>query len=121
MLKVIDKINFNKVKGKSMACVYRFTRDEWRCVSAKGDFVHLRYKAGILALTSATSEYDLGNIVMLIGSTVDYDDYDTTTNDKLAEEVLCAKLKYPPLNFKEIKDFLEWKVEEENIWDCFLK
>jgi len=103
-----------------MACVYRFTKDEWRCVSTTGYFVHLRYKAGILAVTSATSEYDLGYIVMLIGSTVDYDDYDTRTNDELAEEVLCAKLKYPPLNFKEIKDFLEWKVEEDYIWDGYI-
>tara|TARA_R100000808_G_C2153477_1_gene163699 strand:+ start:1088 stop:1480 length:393 start_codon:yes stop_codon:yes gene_type:complete len=127
MLQVLDKKHFETLKGKKLACVYRYSKDEWRCMTPRGNFVYVKFKAGILAVTTSTREYDLGNKVMLVGSMKqpaedDFAEIDWTafkaskkghTKAKEFEPWLCKTR----LSFGQIMTFLEWKCDDDQIWD----
>ena len=103
MLKVIDKKHFAKVKNKKLATVYRFSVSE----------------GGILAATVGMTEYEVGNSVMLLASTIDFE-----VSGDIFEDVITNKTKgepkFPPLDFDEIKEFFGWKCEDDQIWDCYV-
>ena len=119
MLKVIDKKHFAKVKNKKLATVYRFSVSEWRCTTPLGGYVYLKYKGGILAATVGMTEYEVGNSVMLLASTIDFE-----VSGDIFEDVITNKTKgepkFPPLDFDEIKEFFGWKCEDDQIWDCYV-
>ena len=116
MLKVIDKKHFEKVKNKKLLTAYRYGGAEWRCTTADGEFLYLKYKGGILAATIGETEYEMGDKVMLVASTVDYD-----KAGKIFEEIILGKVKnapsFPPLDFNGMKDFFEWEIDDDQIWD----
>ena len=119
MLKVIDKKHFEKVKNKKLATVYRFSATEWRCTTPRGGFVYLKYKGGILAATVGVTEYEMGDKVMLLASTVDFD-----KAGDIFEDVIRGKVKeapqFPSLDFDEIKEFFGWKCDDDKVWDCYV-
>jgi hypothetical protein len=130
MLKVIDKKNYRRFKGRKLKTVYRHKRNEWRCTTPKGAYVHIVYKGGVVALTGGNCEYDLGQSVFLIASTVDHEEdfgnEDFSPSDhafvdyKLDYKLLPKKNKYPEICFQDIMDFMEWECDPEQIWDGYI-
>lgn len=118
MLKVIDKKNYKKFKGRKLKTVYKYDKQEWRCTTPRGALVRVVYKGGIVALTGGNCEYDLGKRIFLLGSTVDYEE--DFEDEDLDYNLLTKKNKYPKISFQDIMDFMEWECEEENIWDIYV-
>ena len=118
MLKIIDKKNYKRFKGRKLKTVYRYKRNEWRCTTPRGAYVHIVYKGGVVALTGGNNEYDLGESVFLIASTADYEE--DFEDEDLDYNLLTKKNKYPKISFQDIMDFMEWQCEEENIWDIYV-
>ena len=118
MLKVIDKKNYKRFKGRKLKSVYRYSNEQWRCTTTGGAFVNIVYKGGIVALTGGNCEYDLGNKVFLLGSTSDYEE--DFENEDLDYNLLKKKNKYPKISFQEIMDFMEWECDPEEIWDVYV-
>ena len=72
----------------------------------------------MVALTGGNCEYDIGNKVFLLGSTLDYEE--NFEDEDLDYNLLTKKNKYPKISFQDIMDFMEWECEEENIWDIYV-
>jgi len=138
MLEVADRIHYEQLKGKSLSSVYRFSGGQWNCILRGGKLLQIRFKDGILGMTVSDTEYGLGEEIMLVGIDGDWKGDElaslgsAATNDEKMEVMLVKALsnkkqKSKPrkprksLSFCQIKDFMEWKCKEENIWDCFLK
>ena len=117
-LTVIDKTHYKKLKGKRLSTVYRHTKSEWRCTTPRGSYVYIKYKSGLLAISVAQREYDIANKIMLVGSTVDLDNLKEEDLDD-NNTFTFSRINYPPLEFKDIMKFLEWKCDEEQIWDGY--
>ena len=118
MLKIIDKKNYKRFKGRKLKTVYRYKRNEWRCTTPRGAYVHIVYKGGVVALTGGNNEYDLGENVFLIASTVDYkEDFG---DEDLDYNLLKKKNKYPKISFQDIMEFMEWQCDPEQIWDVYV-
>jgi hypothetical protein len=122
MLKIIDKKNYKRFKGRKLKTVFRYKKNEWRCTTPRGALVHVVYKGGIIALTGANREYDLGKNIFLIASTTDYEeDFENEDLDyKLDYRLLPKKNKYPEICFQDIMDFMEWECDPEQIWDGYI-
>ena len=121
MLKVIDKKNYRRFKGRKLATVYRYKSNEWRCTTPKGAYVHIIYKGGIVALTGANSEYEIGQNIFLLASTIDLseDIDDEGVDDEILDYIeIPEKQKYPKISFQDIMDFMDWECEPEQIWDA---
>ena len=140
MLEVADKKHYAALKGKRLKSVYRYSKHEWRCIMWGGKLLHVKFKAGVIAMTVADAEYDLGDNIMLVavdgkwkktvGKIFEFDSEMKLLSQE-DKKLLKETFNPPPkkekkqdklrelINFNEIKNFMDWKCKEDNIWDCF--
>lgn len=142
MLEIGDETHHNKLRGKSLSSVYRFSDNQWNCILHGGKLLQIRFRDGILGMTISDTEYGLGEEIMIVGIDEGWennrhsrtagfskDDLSKMGKEEFLEALLIGaisnkkqKKKFrKPLSFLEIMDFMSWKCKEENIWDCSIK
>tara|TARA_B100000508_G_scaffold140649_1_gene142598 strand:+ start:2307 stop:2711 length:405 start_codon:yes stop_codon:yes gene_type:complete len=134
MLEIGDKTHYKKMRGRTIDSVSRFSETQWDCIMRGGKLLQIRFKTGILGMSVAEREHDLGEEVMLVGidkywksfeDSIDHIDGSSSKVDSILNKVLNKKRKpnnlRTEISFTEIAEFMEWNCKEENIWDVWLK
>jgi len=137
MLEVGDRTHYKMLKGRTLNSAYRFSKYQWDCVLRGGKLLQIRFKTGILGMTIAEREYDLGDEIMLVGMDNDWKESelsDCSFDDMQKEQIVEAlvnksiskkgRKRKPKLRtvipFSEVMEFMDWKCKEENIWDVYV-
>lgn len=137
MLEVGDRTHYKMLKGRTLKSVHRFSKYQWDCILRGGKLLQIRFKTGILGMTIAESEYELGDEIMLVGMDNDWKEselsdcsFDDMQKEQIVEALVNKSIskkghkRKPKLRttipFSEVMEFMDWKCKEENIWDIYV-
>ena len=129
----VNKKNYQTYKKLKPIMAFKYDDAEWRCETKCGKYLYVRYSKGVLAMSSADTEHDIGNDVHIVASDDSLDKENPKSHNFLESELgkallsakssdkklksIIEKIPDSKKTFDEIKEFMGWKIKDDMIWD----